>query len=58
MVSGFSAVDRAGHPERFEAYLDLTARGLAAMKHYIVAAHDVAGSELVLDIGCGDRPRP
>ena len=53
MVSGFSAVDRAGHPERFEAYLDLTARGLAAMKHYIVAAHDVAGSELVLDIGCG-----
>ena len=53
MVSGFSAVDRAGHPERFEAYLDLTARGLTAMKHYVVAAHDVAGSELVLDIGCG-----
>jgi SAM-dependent methyltransferase len=53
MVSGFSAVDRAGHPERFKAYLDLTARGLAAMKQYIVAAHDAAGSELVLDIGCG-----
>jgi SAM-dependent methyltransferase len=52
-VSGFSAVDRADDPTLFAAYLDFTARGLAAMKYYVVAAHDAAGSDLVLDIGCG-----
>jgi SAM-dependent methyltransferase len=52
-VSGFSAVDDADDPTRFERYLDLTARGLTAMKQYVVAAHVAAGSDLVLDIGCG-----
>jgi SAM-dependent methyltransferase len=52
-VPGFSAVDQAEDPSLFEQYLDLTARGLSAMKHYVVAAHEVGGSDLVLDIGCG-----
>lgn len=52
-MSGFSAVDDADNPALFVEYLDATARGLAAMKHYVVAAHEVGGSDLVLDIGCG-----
>jgi len=53
MASGFSAVDDAGDPTLFESYLDFAARGLAAIKHYMLAAHVAAGSDLVLDIGCG-----
>ena len=52
-MSGFSAVDNADDPSVFESYLDFTARGLSGMKHYVVAAHEVAGSGVVLDIGCG-----
>jgi SAM-dependent methyltransferase len=35
------------------SYLDRTAHGLGAMKRYIVGAHVVAGSRVVLDIGSG-----
>jgi SAM-dependent methyltransferase len=52
-MSQFSAADAAPDIAVLEAYLDRTARGLGAMKRYIVGAHLVAGSRVVLDIGCG-----
>jgi len=52
-MSQFSAVDAASDIAALEAYLDRTARGLSAMKRYIVGAHVAAGSRVVLDIGCG-----
>ncbi|HEY1740459.1 MAG TPA: methyltransferase domain-containing protein [Acidimicrobiia bacterium] len=52
-MSQFSAVDAAPNIPALEAYLDRTARGLGAMKRYIVGAHLAAGSGVVLDIGCG-----
>ena len=52
-MSQFSAVDAAPDIAALEAYLDRTARGLGAMKRYIVGAHLAAGSRVVLDIGCG-----
>ncbi|HEY3834158.1 MAG TPA: methyltransferase domain-containing protein [Acidimicrobiia bacterium] len=52
-MSQFSAVDAAPDIAALEAYLDRTARGLGAMKRYIVGAHIAAGSRVVLDVGCG-----
>jgi SAM-dependent methyltransferase len=52
-MSQFSTVDDAPDADALVAYLDLTAHGLGAMKRYIVGAHLVAGSRLVLDIGSG-----
>jgi SAM-dependent methyltransferase len=52
-VSQFSDVDAAPDAVALEAYLDLAARRLSAMKRYIVGAHLAAGSAVVLDVGCG-----
>jgi SAM-dependent methyltransferase len=53
-ISHFSSVDAS--PDRYAlvAYLNVSAAGLAAMKHYVAAAaHRAIGGGLVLDVGCG-----
>jgi SAM-dependent methyltransferase len=53
-VSAFSAVDQADDPQCLVAVLDRAALGLAAMKHYMAAAHQVRQPVApVLDLGCG-----
>lgn len=53
-MSGFSSVDRSADPSALVSHLEVSARGLAAMKRYVAAAaaRAVPGG-LVLDIGCG-----
>jgi ubiquinone/menaquinone biosynthesis C-methylase UbiE len=53
-VSAFSAVDGAAEPRRLIEFLERSAIGLAAMKHYMAVAHSLRQpSALVLDLGCG-----
>ncbi len=49
----WSAVDRSPEPERLVDYLDSAARGLAGMKHYVVATHARFHQGPTLDLGCG-----
>jgi SAM-dependent methyltransferase len=49
----WASVDHSPEPERFVDYLDWAARGLAAMKHYIVATHARFDQGSILDLGCG-----
>ena len=53
-MSHFSSVDASPDPDALVAYLDATAAGLTAMKHYVAAAaHRAVGTGLVVDVGCG-----
>lgn len=53
-MSDFSAVDDAAEPARLVSFLERSAVGLAAMKHYMAAAHARRQpSRPVLDLGCG-----
>jgi len=53
-MSRFCTVDDQDDPQALVALLDASARGLAAMKHYIATTHALrAPSRPVLDIGCG-----
>ena len=53
-MSHFSSVDNSPSPDSLVEYLDRTAAGLTAMKHYVAAAARRAVDDgLVLDIGCG-----
>jgi SAM-dependent methyltransferase len=53
-MSIFSAVDEADRPDRALAYLDVTARSEAGMKHYAAAVHALRRPDgFVLDVGCG-----
>jgi ubiquinone/menaquinone biosynthesis C-methylase UbiE len=53
-MSPFSSVDASPEPAALVAYLDTTASGLAAMKHYMTAAaRRAVPAGLVVDVGCG-----
>jgi ubiquinone/menaquinone biosynthesis C-methylase UbiE len=53
-MSDFSAVDRASDPRRLVEFLDESAVGLGAMKHYMAAAHAQPTPDgPILDLGCG-----
>lgn len=53
-MSAFSSVDQAAEPERLIRFLDDSAIGLAAMKHYMATAHALRRPTApILDVGCG-----
>ena len=54
MPSAFSDVDAASAGERLVDMLEQSARGLAAMKHYMAVAHALREPAApILDLGCG-----
>lgn len=53
-MSSFSAVDAVAEPHRLIEFLEESAVGLAAMKHYMAVTHSLQRpSAPVLDLGCG-----
>jgi ubiquinone/menaquinone biosynthesis C-methylase UbiE len=53
-MSAFSAVDSSAEPARLISFLDQSAVGLAAMKHYMAVTHALRKPTApVLDVGCG-----
>ena len=53
-MSAFSAVDGAAEPRRLITFLEQSAHGLAAMKHYMAVTHLLRRPAApVLDLGCG-----
>jgi SAM-dependent methyltransferase len=53
-VSAFSGVDGADEPRRLIEFLEQSAVGLAAMKHYIAVTHALRSPPArLLDLGCG-----